>query len=38
MDNNTFIQKVNTDMKSNKGDNIIFEMMKTYGLSNSIIS
>lgn len=38
MDNNTFIKKVNTDMKSSEGDNTIFEMMKTYGLSNQKVS
>ena len=38
MDNNTFIKKVNMDMKSNKGNSIIFEMMKTYGLSDNIVS
>ena len=38
MDNNTFIKKVNMDMKSSEGNITIFEMMKTYGLSNQKVS
>ena len=38
MDNNTFVKKVNMDMKSSEGNSAIFEMMKTYGLSNQKVS